>query len=658
MNPNSQGPVQLAGRGYVFRHRGHFEPGEYAELINVDLTNRGTLKSRPPASAYYLESGTQYEMTRIAGLHGSGLLVSSVQGRAPYFTRTNSKLPWDTAGFGTWQNNLLAVRPTAGTDGGVTSDVRLTLLAFFIYNSIEYAVSQITYRPGGTDNSVAYVVVSSAPQISALNPNLWSAHTVGGVVVSFTEVGVYTNKATYYTNNPRISQFIINDWEVHKDRLWLALNDIVYFSKATDPKVWTVPDGGFFKFPNQSIKSVKSLGDVLYIIGDSSVHTLVYATDPNTDPELTVISTVIGGEDATILGDTIYMVKPNAIYAVNGNNVSKVTDLEIYIPATDVLILKHDGTTFTDTGTFSLQIEAFEESLFIIPRVIRQVSGSTSPWDVKYAKIHERSVGSNIIITGIYRYFTDLQFLTRYDFGSNGEAVDARFSSTEDILNQTKIYFLGSVNYEEVYNISSMGNRSRYPDQPLNALAPVFQGISQYTGMDTITDFNVVGSLKAEHPRYRIAIHNWTPDDMQHLYRKFRSVEIDLTVPLKYDEGTNTYNPCLNFDVFCGDDSGGYVSVNAGVGGSLDVMIDSYMSADSRITDYPDFAETHRYGINQRGKRMAFVFSCEPRSFTDLEPSAPELTDYFIRSPIFEIADIRVLWSYLNRGSVNASIGP
>lgn len=656
VNQIETSPILLAGKGLARRPTDNFEPGEYYEIVNLDLTTRGSLVPRPPVQAFFYESGVDAYHNHIAGLFGSYTLMGMVN-TAPYLAKVYS-LEQLTTGWAAYATAVMALRPTVATDGGFT-DSKVTLLRFFLYNGREYAMTQVTYRPNGTPDSVVYLIVSSAPQISPILPNSWAAHVLGpAYLFSFTEVGIYTNKATYYTNNIRFAKFLINDFVVHKDRLWIAINDTVYFSEAGDPTNFVPPDGGFFKFPYANIKSLEALDESIYVIADSSINVISYSTDPNVDSEVDLISDRIGGEDSTVLGDTIYTIKPTAIFAINGHNVSKLFDLNVRLQDTSDSRLSHNGAAFISPGsfkgTFSLQIESFEDGLYILPRFIKpSTEGQTSPWDVSYVPASFGVAG----FPDIFKLDLETGFFNSYNFGSNDSPVDMLFNPTEDITNQTRLFFLALGPFTFPRRVFTMGNRPQIPTTPLSATNPTFSSSTGDPHIDSYVSNAALGTFYSEYPMYRIFIKNFSPDDSRFDFKKIRSLEFDLKVPYKLNPALTSFDPALQLVLWAGEDAGSIPS--SVVGAEVNTFLTSYLSTAAQSTHLTDtLAETVRIGVNQRCKKFSLELYCPSYAYnTYSHPGGLPWPNSNTKASDFELSEIRVLWTPISRGPVNSNLG-
>lgn len=663
VNVNVQGPVVLEGKGLTWRTSSQYEPGELQIASNVRLTDRGTYKNRPPVQGFSYETVDPlgYSHGMIVGSFGADCLVS-YPNRAPSIAKVSS-LKYLTTGWATFRTNVLAQRPTVATDGGHSNSI-VTIVGYFTYGDREYAITQCSYRPLATTNLVTYVLVMSAPRVSFLEPNTWDMHVaLGNVVNILTDTGMFASTVdVWYAANPRICQPLVQDWVVFRDRLWLAIGDAVYASYPTDPTdfitpgVPTDPGGFFFRIPNQIVKSFSGLGDRLYLTCDSSIHVLSYTSNPNVDSELQIISNAVGGEDSTVLGDTVYVAKPNAIYAVNGNNVSKVYDLEVQLYDTSTKRLVFDVGTghFSQGGTFAIKMEAYENCLYFTRRYFTPVSGAIGAYDVIPTAAPIYAFGASPFGTSnLLRLDMDNGFLSEYSFGQCGTPVDCLFVPIEDRNNQTRFFMIGAPG---IYAAAStrvfcFGNRftpfssAADPNNPVY----IFTVGANEGALDTVVDPVNQQALVNQIPSFSIMISNFSPDNLRYLIKKFRSIEVELRVPSYMDASVKT--PMMGLKLYSGDTNDASTTTSED-NVTSNYLLETLLSPRSLDTNSPINDEIHRYGLNQRCKRISLLFSFAGDVYTGLNATSRAHS-----LPNWEIRDIRTLWSYTSRGPTNDKFG-
>lgn len=111
---------------------------------------------------------------------------------------------------------------------------------------------------------------------------------------------------------------------IHKDRMWVwdATINRLYWSKATDPTVWSAPDGGFVDIgPNDgdNIQAVVVQNNTFYIFKMTSTWQFGYSSDPAVDGFLQVVSPDTGAYEAITARNAIYVAKSNGIYEFVNN---------------------------------------------------------------------------------------------------------------------------------------------------------------------------------------------------------------------------------------------------------------------------------------------------------------------------------------------------
>lgn len=124
-----------------------------------------------------------------------------------------------------------------------------------------------------------------------------------------------------------------------KDRLFVVNKSTsrVYYSKATDPTIWSAPDGGFFDVDpgnGQEIKAIAFSGNYIYIFKSGATYLFTFTTDPAIDGYLRKIAD-IGGDDALFFEGSIYLINKTGLYRVVNTAFELLSrDVDVsYIPA-------------------------------------------------------------------------------------------------------------------------------------------------------------------------------------------------------------------------------------------------------------------------------------------------------------------------------------
>jgi hypothetical protein len=121
-----------------------------------------------------------------------------------------------------------------------------------------------------------------------------------------------------------------------KDRMfivWYSGNRI-YYSKPTDPTVWTSPDGGFFDVnpgDGQNITKVISLNNQIFIFKRNSTYIFSFNADPANDGSLRQVSPNQGAFDAVAYNNEIYVVNDRSVFKfINGYFVDIASKIDLY----------------------------------------------------------------------------------------------------------------------------------------------------------------------------------------------------------------------------------------------------------------------------------------------------------------------------------------
>lgn len=299
-NVLNESPIQLGGSGFVAKKNGNFLPGEYKKLCNMEIDNDGALVNRRNIySVYGKETGGAGDM--VAGYH-------RFLGHMGEYTLYCDKTFQYLIGESTYQR-LWYVLPFGPVGGASYS----SFLGFFRYNNKNYWIV-FEFEAGVRVSVVLYHATVPTLDVPATYAAGYEASLTRTVILNFV------------TGTSDFDQFQFKNFFIYKERLWIATASGLYFSKATDPLVFSVPDGGFFKHPGNTINWAFPVKDLIYTLCEDSVYALTYNINPNTDATETPLSTTIGGEMGCSHVDTPYFINNLGIFAIRGNNIDRVMD--------------------------------------------------------------------------------------------------------------------------------------------------------------------------------------------------------------------------------------------------------------------------------------------------------------------------------------------
>lgn len=328
VNPVQIAPVQLAGRGFVYRPDGGYRPGEYRRLVNMEIDDNGELRKRMPVeigSSQNLVTSSQF-----IGFLEDWVVVALNNGYSDdtlYFTKRdgsgeNTNIVWDT-------DNLYG----AGFDPASDDHV---IVGFFRYNGRNYFLSISENYTGTTQTNkfyLHYFNANTSEDVTVL-PLVFQHDIPQNHVLLFT-IAV-DNHGMFGVAPFKFKKFF---W--HRDRLWIITNRGVYFSKATDPTNFTAPDGGFFRYPDDLVKDAVALHDDIFVLGNDNLNYITYVSDPNTDATQREIARGIGGDALVVHEDACYLVRIDQLYLVETNRISKVLDLDLGIGGYDLQLVSY-----------------------------------------------------------------------------------------------------------------------------------------------------------------------------------------------------------------------------------------------------------------------------------------------------------------------------
>ena len=242
----------LAGPGLTYKTGGDYEPGEYQTLTNIDITEEG-LRNRPPAQ-WSNQSHTPEPF--------SNFLIGSVIDPT-FSTRRIIASSYGLSG-GTYKTLITRIDdPADVTPNNVPDQWNNSGAEWFLpqvcfeYNNVYYLMGQ-QFATG----------LVAPPNISNIRQKSSPTQIDSATVPTTTGV----------TSLPGSGRLVAA--AILKDRVFLARNNTIIWSKATDPTNFTVPDGGFFKIPDTKINHIIALRDVLYIFASTGIWQFSYSGDP------------------------------------------------------------------------------------------------------------------------------------------------------------------------------------------------------------------------------------------------------------------------------------------------------------------------------------------------------------------------------------------
>ncbi len=569
VNTNIQGVIPIDGRGFTAKNRRVLDAGEYSVLSNMRIEDN-ILQSRHNVFHYAPEGTVSPPLVDpfpFVGFVGPTVVVAS----------KNAQLGCEpgTAHVAMWLPTALP------TDGNANSFNKI--VGVFEYNKIWF---WLTWRYDHTTGLSA----------------IWA--------YSKTSVGNVFKTTTFASLTPTLlfsitsTTFNFNNFFIFKERLWISTADGLYFSKATDPLTFAVPNGGFFKIRDQIINFSFSSKDNIYITCNSTISVLSYTTDPNVDSYLREVTNSMGAETGCSLGDQAYVGNYDGVYAISPNSVELVRDdfetikshyTKLVSWEKYLIVIKYKRQFYQNTGLGLLKH-------FNIGR-----SRYENFWPLK--DLVDSSVWFIDTLTGACHTldFNDQYSGTGIEVFERGHITDIIFSNNFLTYMTTKAsdFQPSSGTGHVYYTTSSMDT-----------------GFGYDTAVNNPVD-NVVRRMK---PNIKIEFSSYTPDGNEYMMKKFRSLEV-MGVPSFWEfEGLIAY------------DNNAYDEAKA-----FNFTYNLTGATDARAP-FPS-----RIALNQRARAINIFFRTK-------NPRVP-MTDPNIYERV-EFSDLRVLWTYTGRGPTHQTQSP
>jgi hypothetical protein len=554
-NTQIPSPVPLSGRGFVAKLKGNYQPGEYKLLSNVLITDDGILRNR--RNIYTFKHGNYQTLASPHPIYGS----------ITNYTIVGS----DTQHQAVDEGSIINLWSPAGLP--VPAGGWHRIQSAFLYNNRYYWIT-LAYDP--TAATYTYHAYHRAVGAAGLaDPDLTLANMEDATlkVIPAAEVPV--------TNGP----FTIKAF-IQKDRLWIVTRNRLYFSKATDPTVFAVPDGGFFGIRDQIIRDTAFLGDNIFILGQNETHVLTYSSDPNEDSYMRKIADV-GGDSIVIHGDTPYFVSRLGVYQVFNSSVNKLNDLQVEYPY---------GLTESD-----IKLVSFENYLIVIARnVISYGAGNIS---YAFSTHPVGALNYNVFFINTANGATHTLDFT----DCNDNVWSARGYIADAYVNTTRNYSDGTSNHKLVF----MTNRWLGGNRKGN----LYYMLPQHA--DSVYDEarKEAGTLTRLKPRISIEIDSYVPDGAKYVMKKFRYLQAAGKLP------------ATDFYFTCAFDNKQYAAERKTIIGT-----DDFSNMRPHLP--------YRLPINQRARSINLMFKTDN---IDTELAADGVWDHF------ELSDLRLVWSHTNR---------
>lgn len=539
-NTNIQGVVPLLGSGFVAKRNGNYERGEFKRLVNAEIDG-DVIRNRRSIVATGPSAFSMVNPFPIIGYNDDYVIVASASQQYAVSRNGHTLL---------WAPTSLPV-PAGGYH---------KLVGAFRYNKRNYWLT-LEYNPTGpVYNICLYHTTTSL--LTATFGNLTRTVIVSGNAFP-----------------------IINNFFIHKERLFVGTSTAVYFSKATDPLVFTVPNGGFIGMADAEINYCFALNDTVYILSDNAVHVFSYSVDPNGDGYMRAISNSIGGEWGCSHQSTPFLVNKSGVYSITNLGVEKIHDTEFDV----------------GDNVFESKILSFEDYLIVIRRSRINYDGVSEASVTYWNNLGKRFVPGQSGNTFNYNVFFInvstgsthvVDFTDSNDTSEKGYVIDAVVNPNRNLEGNYQLFFLTN---------KLTGGTS-------------YKGSTYYMNPDrevTVKDTarNSTDTVVAYKPRIDIEIDSFVPDGNEYLFKKFRN----MLVMAKF--------PSSDFAVKVAYNDSGY--------GKNSIAVNNL----SQRPHYPA-----RIALNQRGRAISI-------RFITVNNDTPLVGNY----DYLELSDVRLLWTYTGR---------
>lgn len=573
-NTNVQSPIPLQGPGFVSKESGagKYEAGQMKKLTNLEFIDN-TLMCRRQTTLYRGGGGS-------AGtINNPVKFAESIAGTPGIIT---------TAGVDFGGSLLGSTLPAVATAGYTT-----TIEQAFEYRDVTYAIALEHESATPSNRRLVIYKVTSTNRFEP-NFNLNATRTVINAIVGSDSIPTTDSAWEAYGGSLR-GGFIF------KDRLFIAVQDKLYWSKVTDPTVWAVPDGGFATFDIPfNITAVAALNDTIYIASADKIFTFTYSVDIDAELVIRQVDSGFGAFDLCSYRGSMYALCHDGIYIIQGSNMEKILD------------------NFMGNTSQTSRLVGFDDYLFIL-----NMTGMESRYDTNLVSSASRYRGNfpNTPFTGLgvgTRFYCLnmvtgclFQFLINWPDPTQGVNYVTDLLVSNDINGNSAIWFLLTAYVNTVAGINSA-----------TAHVLTSQALSQRVPIDFL---DPLGTNTFPRVPMEAEFDQFCPDGNEHLVKKFRNLLIEGVFP-----GGAAHN---YFKTSIAYDNKAY---------KTPVVVED----NSNFTARPPYP--HRLGLNQRARAINI------RLFNDNLSSRVPIAEYSNGLQRFLVSDLRLLWSYTQRVMENA----
>lgn len=306
--------IPLEGKGFVARQNRDYKPGEFRLLNNCEMVD-GRIVGRRNIRKHHesiVEGNTHPDTYGAIGFFNQWTIYVGPSNEdlgvvAPVYSST--QIAYTGTG-----DRVEMFEPNDMIDLGTEATGFGKIVGFFVYNHKAY-----------------WLVFRYNSDVATVGIEIYTADTTGindpgDFVVGDISLDTSAGFRLFY-DNVNFNSFHYNNFFIFKDRLWICTSDGIYFSKATDPSRFEVDnDGGFIRFPDETINYAVAVRDTIYIFGTNKIYAVTYSKTPNdlNDINSRQLTDYMGATHACIYQDTPYFINNEGIFSINNSSIEKI----------------------------------------------------------------------------------------------------------------------------------------------------------------------------------------------------------------------------------------------------------------------------------------------------------------------------------------------
>jgi hypothetical protein len=594
VNVAESGVINFQGQGFVRRPQGGYKSGEFARLLNCELTSEGAISKRVGFYCPFTDKmgdsvGDFFGIRRAIGTWDDAAIFG------PNYNDFQCRLVADGIDSDSNDNylegpdgelvNIYKADGTLQVNAATYNDTHsdsvwhpYVIEGFQRYNQINYFL--ISGVLATEDNTPAYtyrkavVAIAKRNDITAtVNPDANARNAPGTgtggrassssfdikiideIDVKDQDTTATSSKLPY--NGIGNANNIITHF-VHKDRIWIVTPTKILFSKPTDPWEWRVSqDGGFVSMADAQINWALPVGDSIYIFSDSKIDILTYSVSPNVDGQTSRISNTIGADSAAEHNNQVYFVKYDSLYQISGINIEKIADLNWNLEKVDATPKYYQVWSYYDYLIVAHRVRDVD-----LPNSYPAVQGANQNdlYFKGYGTYYRPYTDTNAspdglgkkIPTSFFMINLENQTISELAYSPDRTRSDINFISdiqivtNEDKNNQQSLYAIAMNTVKRNHGLSSFNEFVFVRMYP-----PSYQLDSPVSQDDTWATFPIstglLPSADATSFYSEFVLRDIAPDGAEYAIKKFRNLEIEgavvglpINLEFKFDDGAVT----------------------------------------------------------------------------------------------------------------------